>query len=99
MPSSDDVFSHIEAHEGRYLEELVELLRFPSISTDPAHKDDVEACSLHLCEQLEQIGLTAERFDRRFADPPTKAASPPSSTKSPRPPSRHPTRCQVRIRA
>ena len=33
--------AYIEKHKDRFLEELMDLLRVPSISADPAYKQDV----------------------------------------------------------
>lgn len=63
MRSSQDVMSRLSAHEPRHLEELREFLRFPSISTDPAHAQDVKACARYLVRQLEAMGLAAECLD------------------------------------
>lgn len=42
------------------LDEYFRLLRFPSISTDPAHAGDVRACADWLAAKLNAIGLEAE---------------------------------------
>lgn len=39
------------------LDDLLTLLRFPSVSTDPKHKPDVRACADWLVNKLETIGL------------------------------------------
>lgn len=40
-----------------HLEDFVSFLRFPSISTDPAHKEDVAACAEWLRTKLSSMGL------------------------------------------
>ena len=42
---------------GRFVEELREFVRFPSISTDPAHAADVAACGRWLARHLRGIGM------------------------------------------
>ena len=42
-----------------HVEQLLAFLRFPSISTDPAHAGDVAACAGWLAGRLEAIGLNA----------------------------------------
>src|SRR4051812_27660102 len=42
------------------LERLLEFLRFPSVSTDPARKGAVADCALWLAAELRVIGLSAE---------------------------------------
>jgi acetylornithine deacetylase/succinyl-diaminopimelate desuccinylase-like protein len=60
---SQDVLRRIEQHKEGYLEQLKEYLRIPSVSTDPAYKEDVLRCSDFVVEQLTQAGLTAERIE------------------------------------
>src|SRR5690606_21879858 len=57
------VIDYVEANQGRFLEELKEFLRIPSISTDSRHRDDIQRAAQFLVKQFEQIGLTrAEIF-------------------------------------
>ena len=41
------------------LEQLFEFLRFPSVSTDPAHRDDVSACGEWVYRKFASMGLEA----------------------------------------
>jgi acetylornithine deacetylase/succinyl-diaminopimelate desuccinylase-like protein len=43
----------------RWLDELFELLRFPSISTDSRHKEDVQRCAEWLAKRMEAAGLAS----------------------------------------
>lgn len=45
------------------LEDLFTLLRFPSVSTDPARKADTRACGTWLLDKLNAIGLKAEMHE------------------------------------
>ena len=60
---SQDVLARIERDKERYLEELKEYLRIPSVSTDPQHKDDVVRCSEFVVEKLQKAGLKAQSID------------------------------------
>ena len=42
-----------------HLDDLFTFIRFPSVSTEPRHKDDVAACASWLAGKLTSIGLTA----------------------------------------
>lgn len=53
----DQVDSDLEASVAR----LLDLLRIPSISTDPAYKDDCDAAADWLVEELESIGFEASK--------------------------------------
>jgi len=60
---SRDVLEHVERDQERYLAELVEFLRIPSISTDPEFHPEVERCSLWLEQKMRDAGLETERID------------------------------------
>jgi acetylornithine deacetylase/succinyl-diaminopimelate desuccinylase-like protein len=61
--SSQDVLDRIEAEKEGYLEELKDYIRIPSISTDPAYRDDVWRASEFLLGKMRDAGLTAERIE------------------------------------
>ena len=48
--------NYYQANRERFLSELFELLRIPSISSDPAHKDDMYACARKLTSLLKEAG-------------------------------------------
>ncbi len=48
---------YAEANKDRFLEELFEYLRIPSISTDAEHTDEVARCANWLADHLRQIGV------------------------------------------
>lgn len=47
----------IEGKRDVFLEELLELLRIPSISADPAYKADVQRCAEHIRDSFEKLGV------------------------------------------
>ncbi len=47
---------YIQTHRQRFVEELFELLRIPSISADPAYKDDVLKCAGKVADYLREAG-------------------------------------------
>lgn len=53
----NNIKNYIEDHKDRFLEELFELLRIPSISADPKHKDDIEKAAENLKTHFEKIGM------------------------------------------
>jgi acetylornithine deacetylase/succinyl-diaminopimelate desuccinylase-like protein len=53
-----EVIDLIEKQQEGYLEELMEFLRIPSISTDPEKKADVEAAAEYVAAQLRKAGMT-----------------------------------------
>jgi acetylornithine deacetylase/succinyl-diaminopimelate desuccinylase-like protein len=48
---------YIQKHQDKFKDELFELLRIPSISADPKHKQDVRRTAEFVAAQLENIGL------------------------------------------
>ena len=54
------VIDYLKANQKRFLEEYFEYLRFPSVSAQPNHKKDLEACAEWLKAHCNQIGLKAE---------------------------------------
>src|SRR5688572_15690056 len=53
---------HLEATHGRAVAALCELLRIPSISTDPAHASDVARAAQWVADYFSGIGLGAETW-------------------------------------
>ncbi len=60
---SKAVFDRIESEKEGYLEELKEFLRIPSVSTEPAHKQDVLRCADWLAGKMRDAGLTVEMIE------------------------------------
>ena len=60
--STQDVFARLERERERHLDELKQYLRIPSISTDPAHKADVERCADWLVARMQAAGLATEKI-------------------------------------
>ncbi|MEL7121425.1 MAG: dipeptidase [Bacteroidota bacterium] len=53
----EKVQDYISQNKNRYLEELKELLRIPSISADPAYTDDVKRTAEMVASHLENAGM------------------------------------------
>lgn len=47
----------VEKNKEQYLNELIELLKFPSISADPSYKKDVMNCAQFVADKMTHIGL------------------------------------------
>ena len=57
----ENIKAYIEQHKDRFLEELLDLLRVPSISADPAYKQDVLKTAEIVKARLIEAGVdTAE---------------------------------------
>lgn len=52
-----DAISYAQQHADTFVEQLKDWLRIPSISTDPAHNDDVRAAAQWLADELLRIGM------------------------------------------
>ena len=60
---SRDVLARIDTEKERYLEELKDYIRIPSISTDPDFKDEVLRAGDFLVGKMREAGLQAELID------------------------------------
>ncbi|MEZ4645608.1 MAG: dipeptidase [Chloroflexota bacterium] len=49
--------SYAHAHQAEYLEQLLELLRIPSVSTLPAHRPDIQRAAEWLAADMQRMGL------------------------------------------
>lgn len=54
-----DVLAAIDADRARHVDELKDLLRIPSVSSDPAHAADVRQAVEAVRVAFERIGITA----------------------------------------
>ena len=59
MPDLDAALAYAGRHHERFVDELFDLLRIPSVSTDPARAGDVRRCAGWLADHLAEIGLDA----------------------------------------
>ena len=62
-PKLADVLSTLDASLPQAQARLLEFLRIPSISTDPAHRGDVRAAAEWLCAELQSLGFDASIRD------------------------------------
>ena len=53
------VLDYLKRNQARFVAELCEFLRFPSVSAQPQHKQDMRACADWLAAHCRQIGLEA----------------------------------------
>ena len=49
---------YAQQHNDRFIEELIDLLRIPSVSTAPAHKGDMQAAAQWLSDHCLALGMT-----------------------------------------
>src|SRR5580700_6009429 len=54
------VLKYIQENQSRFVEELFQYVRFPSVSAQPEHRADMAACAEWLVNHCRQIGLEAE---------------------------------------
>lgn len=55
-PTTNPVNEYVQNHEKRFLEELFDLLRIPSVSADPKFSEDVFEAAKYVAQQLEEAG-------------------------------------------
>jgi acetylornithine deacetylase/succinyl-diaminopimelate desuccinylase-like protein len=51
------VLDYLKQNQARFLAEFCDYLRFPSVSAQPQHKNDLQACAAWLVAHCRQIGL------------------------------------------
>ena len=61
MTPIDRVLAYARAHRPRFVRELQQFVRFPSVSAQPAHALDVRACAEWLGGHLRHIGMRTVR--------------------------------------
>jgi acetylornithine deacetylase/succinyl-diaminopimelate desuccinylase-like protein len=59
----DKVIAHIDRNQKRHQDEFFALLRIPSVSADPAHKDDCRKAAEWTKKKLESMGMTARIYE------------------------------------
>ncbi len=56
------VLNYLEKNQNRFVQELCDYVRFPSVSAQPQHRKDLEACAQWLVQKCKEIGLDTEIF-------------------------------------
>src|SRR5690606_41337854 len=51
-----NIKDYVEQNKQRFLDELFELLRFPSVSADPKYAGDVKKTAAYVAEKLKEAG-------------------------------------------
>lgn len=64
-----NVKEYIEKNRGRFQEELFSLIRIPSISSDPSHKNDMQECALRWKDLLLETGVDMAEVMPTSANP------------------------------
>jgi acetylornithine deacetylase/succinyl-diaminopimelate desuccinylase-like protein len=54
-----EVLNYLEQNKARFLDQLCRYVRFPSVSAQPAHREDLVACAEWLVAHCKEIGLEA----------------------------------------
>jgi len=55
----EEVLNYLEQNKARFLDQLCRYVRFPSVSAQPAHRQDLVACAEWLVAHCKEIGLEA----------------------------------------
>ena len=51
-----NIQSYVQQHQDRFIKELLELLKIPSISADPAYKKDIVKTAAEIKKRLQHAG-------------------------------------------
>jgi acetylornithine deacetylase/succinyl-diaminopimelate desuccinylase-like protein len=79
----DAVLSFLEKNNSRFVSELCDYVRFPSVSAQPEHRKDLAACALWLQNHCREIGLETKLTET--AGNPVLVAKTPRQKKSRKP--------------
>ena len=60
----ENVINHIQDNRNKYIEELKDILKIPSISTNKEHKTEVINCAKYLEKEFNDIGLENVKLKR-----------------------------------
>lgn len=60
--STEKTTQYLEAHKERFLDELISLLKFRSVSADPAYKEEVRETAEFLVEHMKNLGIDNARI-------------------------------------
>jgi acetylornithine deacetylase/succinyl-diaminopimelate desuccinylase-like protein len=69
------VFSYLADNQKRFVSELCDYVRFPSVSAQPEHRDDMAKCANWLVEHCKEIGLDT-RLAKTAGNPVVVAKTP-----------------------
>lgn len=61
---ADQIEAYIDANQERFIEELKELMRIPSVSAQRAHDSDTRACAEWLVAHFQGLGLEASLVEK-----------------------------------
>jgi len=61
---ADKIEAYVEANKERFIEELKELMRIPSVSAQSEHDSDTQACAEWLVAHFQALGLEARLVDK-----------------------------------
>ena len=60
-----NILTYIENNKDRFLDELIQLLKIPSISADQSYKTDVRQAALFIQQQFERLDTKAEIYETK----------------------------------
>lgn len=85
LPPMQPVLDYLKQNQSRFVSEFCDYLRFPSISAQPQHKNDLQACAAWLVAHCQQIGLET-KLHKTAGHPIVVAKTPRQANKSSRRP-------------
>ena len=61
----EQVLRYLQENRSRFVQELIEYVRIPSVSAQPAHKEDMQRCARWIAQKATSAGLTTQIFPTR----------------------------------
>jgi acetylornithine deacetylase/succinyl-diaminopimelate desuccinylase-like protein len=61
--ASEKILGYLDSHRNEHVDQLVEFLKIPSISSQSDHDEDTRRAALFVADELKELGLSVEIFD------------------------------------
>jgi len=61
--ASEKILGYLDSHRNEHVDQLVEFLKIPSISSQSDHTDDIKRAAAFVSDELRELGLSVEVFD------------------------------------
>ncbi len=61
--ASEKILGYLDSHRDEHVDQLVEFLKIPSISSQSDHDEDTRRAASFVSDELKELGLTVEVFD------------------------------------
>ena len=61
--ASEKILGYLDSHRNQHVDQLVEFLKIPSISSQSDHDEDTRKAAAFVADELKELGLAVEIID------------------------------------